>query len=139
MQDFTKYGYMVRQLDNQTLEVIEDVIVSPPTAGRYEKIKNKLIKRLSASQEQRLRQLESQPSTDLIKSLWLNRHPTTLQAILAVSTETSLDKLDELADKINKSTPRRQVASVSSSNSELKIIRKQPPELDVQVASLTHF
>ncbi|KAF2890670.1 hypothetical protein ILUMI_15503, partial [Ignelater luminosus] len=130
-----------------TLEVIEDVIVSPPTAARYEEIKNELIKRLSASQEQRLRQLlereeigDRTPSTflrrlrslgdntvsdDLIKSLLLNRLPTTLQAILAVSSETSLNKLAELAVKINESTPRGQVASVSTSNPELETIRKQ--------------
>ncbi|KAF2903295.1 hypothetical protein ILUMI_02891 [Ignelater luminosus] len=79
--------------DVETPEVIEDVIVSPSTAAKYEKNKNELIKRLSASQEQRLRQLlereeigDRTPSTflrhlkslgdntvsdDLIKSLWL--------------------------------------------------------------------
>lgn len=139
---------------------MKTLLLSPPATGKYDKIKLELIKRLSATHEQRLRQLlereeigDRTPSTflrhlrslgaatipdDLIKPLWLNRLPSTIQAILTVSIDTSLDKLAELADKINESTPRGQVTAISPSNAELDVIRKQLQELSAQIVGILY-
>ncbi|KAF2905626.1 hypothetical protein ILUMI_00546 [Ignelater luminosus] len=71
---FKVSNYVLQQLDNQYLEEIENVVISPPVAGRCDKIKNELIKRLSASQEQRLTQLlEREETLYRIASTFLSR------------------------------------------------------------------
>ena len=49
--DATKFYYVIAQLDHQYAAEVEDVIISPPTLGKYEKLKSELIKRLSATRE----------------------------------------------------------------------------------------
>jgi hypothetical protein len=56
-QDATKFYYVISHLENKYAAEVEDVITNPPPTGRYEKIKAELIKRLSRSEEQRVRQL----------------------------------------------------------------------------------
>lgn len=55
VQDATRYHYVVGNLDNKYADVVVDVINNPPAEGMYDKIKTELIKRLSASKEQKLR------------------------------------------------------------------------------------
>jgi len=56
-QDTTKFYYVISHLENKYAAEVEDVITNPPPTGRYRKIKAELIRRLSLSEEQRVRQL----------------------------------------------------------------------------------
>jgi hypothetical protein len=56
-QDATKFYYVISHLENKYAAEVEDVITNPPPTGRYEKIKAQLIRRLSLSEDQRVRQL----------------------------------------------------------------------------------
>jgi hypothetical protein len=56
-QDATKFYYFISQLDNKYAAEVEDVITNPPTTGRYDRIKSEVIRRLSLSEEQHVRQL----------------------------------------------------------------------------------
>lgn len=142
------------QLDNKTAEVVEDVIKTPSATNKYEKMKEELIKRLSTSQEQRIKRLleheeigDKTPSQFLrhlrnlagvtvpdnfLQTLWANRLPSPMQAILATQTGASLEKIAELADKINKTSPALHVAQVSTS-SKVGQLR----ELKLSIAELT--
>jgi hypothetical protein len=51
--DATKFHYVLSQLDHQYAAEVKDIIISPPAANKYEKLKSELIKRLSASREER--------------------------------------------------------------------------------------
>jgi hypothetical protein len=55
--DLTKFHYVIGQLDHQFATEVEDIIVNPPTSNKYEKLKYELIKRLSASRENKVKQL----------------------------------------------------------------------------------
>lgn len=126
--DQTKFDYVVAQLDTRVIGEVEDIILQPPPQDKYGRLKAELIRRLSTSEEQRVRQLVSdeelgdrRPSqflrhlrslagtalTDenLLRQLWMRRLPQHLQAILAAQSELSLSKIAELADKILEVSP----------------------------------
>ncbi|KAJ8964142.1 hypothetical protein NQ317_012115 [Molorchus minor] len=139
-QDSTKFGYVVGHLDRRQMEEVEDIISNPPAERKYEAIKGELIKRLSDASSQRVRKLlESEELGDrtpsqflqhlrqlagknvpdeFIKTPWMNRLPTSTQRVLAVSTEQSLTRLAELADRVHEIDPGRNRVSQVSENTE---------------------
>ena len=56
-QDATEFYYVISQLDNKYAAEVEDVITIPPPTCHYDRIIAELIRRLSLSEEQRVRQL----------------------------------------------------------------------------------
>ncbi|XP_063220629.1 uncharacterized protein LOC134530031 [Bacillus rossius redtenbacheri] len=134
--DETKFNYVAGNLDCKYATEVRDILVQPPTEDKYGRLKSELIKRLSASQERKTKQLleheevgDRRPSQflrhlrslagtvvpdDLLKSLWLGRLPPPTQAILATQTNSSLDSLAELADAIADTNPRPQMAEAAS-------------------------
>jgi len=57
IQDATKYGYVLLQLKAKYAKEIKNVVANPPESNKYQTFKQALTQRLSASQEQRIRQL----------------------------------------------------------------------------------
>lgn len=135
--DTTKFYYVLSQLEPQHAAEVRDIIVSPPQTGKFEKLRTELIKRLSASQERKIKQLlmheelgDRKPSqflrhlkllagatvpNDFIRTIWASRLPTNLQTIVASQTSIELEGLAELADRINDIVPATgQVASTSA-------------------------
>ena len=55
----TKFIYVVSQLNQQQAAEVEDIITSPPDQNPYDRLKAGLVRRLSTSREQRVRQLLS--------------------------------------------------------------------------------
>ncbi|KHJ40519.1 hypothetical protein D918_09409 [Trichuris suis] len=53
----TKFAYVVSQLESRYAPEVEDVIVNPPPTDAYPRLRNELIRRVSLSEEQRVRQL----------------------------------------------------------------------------------
>ncbi|XP_050512887.1 uncharacterized protein LOC126888580 [Diabrotica virgifera virgifera] len=135
--DATKFNYIVANLDTAYILEVRDIIVSPLATERYAKLKSELIKRLSASQQQKikrlleheelgdrrpsqfLRHLQSLAGTtvpdNIVRSLWLGRLPASTQAILATQAKASLDAVAELADTISEAiAPRAQISEASN-------------------------
>lgn len=161
--DTTKYNYVVGHLDQRLAGEVEDLITNPPAEGKYEKLKELLIQRLSVSQEKRVRQLLSdeelgdrKPSqflrhlrslagstlTDdnIIRQLWLRRLPHQAQAILAAQADLNLDKVSELADKIVELAPAPAVVcstSTSATTLSMATLAQQLQEVSNQVAALS--
>lgn len=120
--DETKFHHIVANLDPQVAEEVGDIIDSPPSRGKYEKIKAELIARLSASAEQQIRRLlegeemgDRRPSQFLrhlrglagtavsdtiLRSLWMGRLPTHAQTILTLDDDMPLEKVAQKADKV---------------------------------------
>lgn len=121
--DTTMYCHLLSQIDSKLATEVEDIVTNPPKDGKYQLLKETIIKRVSVSKEQRVRQLlsieelgDKKPSqflrhlrslagtllTDdnLLRELWLRRLPSHVQAILAAQAELGLDKVSELADNI---------------------------------------
>ncbi|KAJ0178021.1 hypothetical protein K1T71_006894 [Dendrolimus kikuchii] len=125
--DNTKFYYVLSQLEPQHTAEVRDIIVLPPATGRYEKLKAELIRRLSASQERKIKQLlthaelgDRKPSQflrhlqylaganapgDFIRTIWTSRLPTNLQTIVASHGNMDLEELAQLADQINDIVP----------------------------------
>uniref|UniRef100_A0A6P7GZW4 Uncharacterized protein LOC114349052 n=1 Tax=Diabrotica virgifera virgifera TaxID=50390 RepID=A0A6P7GZW4_DIAVI len=114
--DATKFNYIVVNLETAYISEVRDIIVSPPATERYVKLKSsELIKRLSASQQQKIKRLlehqelgDRRPSQflqhlqslagttvpdNIVSSLWLSRLPSSTQAILPTQAKASLDQL----------------------------------------------
>lgn len=119
--DTTKYHTVVGNIETEVLSQVSDIIVSPPTSHAYDALKKRLIEVFSESEERKLKKLlqdidlgDKRPSvllrqmkdlageriaSQLLQSLWLQRLPSQMQAILAAS-EDDLPKLAIMADKI---------------------------------------
>ncbi|KAL0860717.1 hypothetical protein ABMA27_010054 [Loxostege sticticalis] len=160
-KDDTKFYYLVAQLDHQYAKEVKDIITSPPATDKYEKLKTELIKRLSASQEKRIKQLlvhedlgdrkpsqflrhlsslaGSSVSSDFLLTLWSSRLPQNIQTVIASQMDLSKEKLGELADKVYEIAPTvPQVASTSTAPASLhNDMAHQISELTRQVAMLT--
>ncbi|XP_064469742.1 uncharacterized protein LOC135384471 [Ornithodoros turicata] len=109
---------------------IRDIVINPPSSNPYDKLKEQLIKRLSESQQQRLRQLltteelgdrtptqflrrmyqllgdeSSALDESILKELFPQRLPQTVRMILSASASVPLRELSELVDRIMEATP----------------------------------
>lgn len=140
--DDTKYYYVLQALDDESLSEVCDILRNPPTTGRYAVLKSRLIKSFEDSAERKLRTLlgdldlgERRPSQllrrmrdlaqnniadEALKSLWLQRLPSQVQAILSASPQP-LDELAQLADRIHEViTPTASgITSVSAQSADL--------------------
>ncbi|XP_063621492.1 uncharacterized protein LOC134793751 [Cydia splendana] len=159
--DQTKFNYVISHLDQQHCKDVKDLIVSPPAENKYKKLKEELIKRLSASKDKKVKQLlmheelgDRKPSQflrhlrglggptlaeDLLLSIWRSRLPNNIQTVIAVQPDASLDVLADLADKVQDIAPSTpQVASTSSEfpGSSLGELKTEIAELRKQMESL---
>ncbi|XP_050066614.1 uncharacterized protein LOC126555777 [Aphis gossypii] len=120
--DSTKFGYVVGALPPKYAVEVKDIIMAPPSENRYVKIKQELVKRLSASQEEKTRQLlervemgDRKPSQflrhlqsladtsipeTLLKTLWMGRLPKSIQVALAIVKDCKLEDLAAHADNM---------------------------------------
>ncbi|XP_033231558.1 uncharacterized protein LOC117182579 [Belonocnema kinseyi] len=137
----TKFSYVAGHLEPKYAAEVRDILTNPPSQNRYVKLKTELIKRLSESQENKVKRLleheeigDRKPSQilrhlrsyagsivsdEVLRPLWLSRLPSTIQAILASRSQSPLDDMAELADAIAETiTPRGRVAEMQVSNPE---------------------
>ncbi|XP_046976649.1 uncharacterized protein LOC124542809 [Vanessa cardui] len=143
-------------LDIQYAAEVEDVITVPPD---YNRLKAELIKRLSVSRENKVKQLlmheqlgSRKPSQflrhlqhlagpdipeEFLQTIWTSRLPIGIQPIVASQPTLPLDALAELADRVHDiAAPTNQVAATSSS-SPIELLTQQVAELTKQVSALT--
>ncbi|KAG7188080.1 hypothetical protein KM043_015930 [Ampulex compressa] len=145
--ELTKYHHVCANLDSKVADVVMDLLDETPTANSYEKLKTELIQRLSASKEQKVRQLleheelgDRKPSVFLrhlrnlageavaehfLKTMWIGRLPTNVQPVLLGRKKDTLSELAALADSICEIVPQSQVAAVSANDD----LRKEIAEL----------
>ena len=137
--EHTKFSYVVGNLEPKYASEVRDVLTNPPTQNRYTKLKTELIKRLSETQENKVRRLleheeigDRKPSQflrhlrslagtvvpdDVLRPLWLSRLPSEIQAIVATRTQSPLDEMAELADVVAETlAPRGRIAEVQAHN-----------------------
>lgn len=159
--DETKFYYVISQLDHQYAKEVKDIITNPPETDKYIKLKSELIRRLSASQEKKVKQLlvheelgDRKPSqflrhlsdlagpavpAEFLKTVWSSRLPHNIQTVVALQMDLPLEKLGELADKVHEIAPTSlQVASTAStSKGSSNDLEKQISALTRQVEYLT--
>ena len=149
----TKFSYVVAHLQEFHAAEVEDIINEPPAEEPYSTIKSELIRRMSLSEEKRVRQLileeelgDRKPSQflrhlrslagnivhdSLLKTLWMQRLPTHVQAILQTQSDLAIDKLATTADKIFEVQPTS-TSSVNALSDSFQLQEK----LDAMAAQL---
>ncbi|XP_063991150.1 uncharacterized protein LOC135169783 [Diachasmimorpha longicaudata] len=118
----TKFGHICGKLSRSRYATdVRDIILNPPADNPYTYLKTELIKRLSSSQEEKIRMLlesaeigDMRPSQilrhlkslagpsfpdDALRTLWVTRLPADVQVLLATQRKASLDDAADLADK----------------------------------------
>lgn len=121
--DENKFCLVVAQLEKTDVEQISDIIMSPPNTGRYEQIKKRLLSVYEESENKQLQRLlnevelgDQRPSQllrrmrelarnkfpdETLRMLWMSHLPSSTRAVLSVSTESNLDSLAAMADKMD--------------------------------------
>lgn len=154
--DATKYSYIAGNLEAQYAAEVRDVLTNPPAINRYEKLKTELIRRLSTSQETKTRRLLEQeeigdrkPSqflrhlqalagttvpNQLLRSIWSNRLPANVQAILATQRNATSEDAADLADAIMATAPT-QINEVRKSTTDdtLQTLINEIAQLKTQI------
>lgn len=157
-QDETQYLHVLSNLNFKEIALVADIIDQPPDSDKYKAIKQTLIDRLSPTEEQNLRRLlEAEPLGDrkpsdllrsmrtlaapssmpenLVRSLWLQRLPTHVQAIIRGQPETPLDTTAKLADAIVQ-TFEQHAPSIPSYPSVAQTTSPGPSTLEQRLGSL---
>ena len=123
---------MVSQLNQQQAADVEDIITSSPEQELFERLNAVLVRRLSTSRKQRLRQLLSHEEMgdrevwildpdvleEFLRTIWPSPFRTHVQGILAVQTISSVISATYLADRISKVTRLPTTASITTSSSD---------------------
>lgn len=157
-KDDTKYAYVLSHIETKHAKEIKDVITNPPATGKYETIKKALIQRLSISQEQQMWQLlehkemgDRRPSQflrhlqalahtaipeQLLRTIWMGRLPSQLQAILATRTADNLTEVAEQADRVHEVTCRAAAVASVQPTTTGPTLEEQIKQLTKQVADL---
>lgn len=160
--DDARYEHVIGQLDCRFASEVEDIITNPPQTNRYETLKTELIRRLSLSQDERVKKLllqeelgDRKPTQflrhlralagtgcvdeNMLRTLFMQRLPPHVQQILKTQTALTLNDLAVMADGICEvnalSTPT--VAAVTSTDTAIRNLTQRFDELARQVASLT--
>ncbi|CAE1319646.1 unnamed protein product [Acanthosepion pharaonis] len=132
----TRYCYLVEKLPADIVEEVMDLLENVPDDNPYDRLKEAILKRTGASNEAMLRNLftqvelgdrtpsqllrhmrtllgDNKMSENIMRSLWLDKLPTTTTQILASMTEeTQTEKLADIADRIHESFQSRRVNSI---------------------------
>lgn len=151
--DNTKYYTLFGNLDLNIIKKVEEIVDNPPATGKYELLKAEIIKRLSASQQQKIMQLLSHEElgdrklsaflrhlqdlagpgmpNDFLRTIWTSRLPVYLQTIVAQQSERPLEAVAELVDRVAEIIPGNpamaQVTSATSSSASnlTELIRQE--------------
>ncbi|XP_064462671.1 uncharacterized protein LOC135373388 [Ornithodoros turicata] len=121
----TRFYHVISALSPAAAEEVQDLIISPPTQNAYDQLKSALLKRTSASDHDRLRQLLSaqelgdrrptqllrrmkqllgddapQAGDKFLRQLFMQRLPNNVQMVLAAAANLPIDELATLADAV---------------------------------------
>ncbi|XP_064485975.1 uncharacterized protein LOC135398503 [Ornithodoros turicata] len=124
VSQLTKFHYVVFALSPNEAAEVRDIIMTPPTSGPYDGLKEELIRRTTASEERRLQQLitseelgDRKPSqllrrmqqllgdratsldASIVGELFLQRLPSNVRLILTSSEGITLQAFAQLAEK----------------------------------------
>ncbi|UYV62563.1 hypothetical protein LAZ67_2001108 [Cordylochernes scorpioides] len=157
-QESTKFNYLVFQLEPQIVENLWDIIQDSQSYNKYTTAKNRLVSIFKESEEKTLRKLlaglelgdlkptqllrkmrtlktDKEISEKVLQTLWMDKMPEIIKNILVVSEE-GLDKLAEIADKIQEMNPRLQVNGTKNKDPAFEEMTATIASLKEEIATL---
>ncbi|KAJ8043655.1 hypothetical protein HOLleu_10849 [Holothuria leucospilota] len=158
----SKFAYIVSSLQPDVAQEVRDKLLNPPTQNPNDTIKAELIRRTSASEQKRLRQLliskelgdrkptqllrrmhqllgDRQLESSILKQLFVQRLPTNVQLILASLSDTvDIESLATIADKIVEANPTQTpVTCCCCHSTDTVALHELVSKLTLQVQELT--
>ncbi|KYN50445.1 PREDICTED: uncharacterized protein LOC108757329 [Trachymyrmex cornetzi] len=155
--DDTKYRYIVLHLDNTALPFVSDIIANPPPTGKYQALKDRIIRSFDETGESKLRKLirgnelgDDKPSNFLqrlrnlaggqcndsvLRTLFLEQLPENVRSVLAISEVTDLSILASQADRIYEIT-KPTINAIASSNAAQAISSNPIDDLNRRIDAL---
>lgn len=153
-RDQTKFDHVIAQFDPKYLQTVSDIVRNPPETDKYSALKNRLIKEFTDSDQRKLRRLikevelgDDKPSQllkkmkdlaggsisdDAIKSLWIERLPEGVRAVVSIADGDSTQWAKQ-ADKMMEMTKFSSVAAVSGTlNDTIEELRKEIASLKME-------
>lgn len=136
--DLSKYNTVVGSIETKILSQVSDLIMSPPANNKYEALKTLVLERFSDSEHRKIQKLLSQAdlgdrrpsqllnemkllasnngnfSDKALVSIWVQRLPSQMRAIVSASDTDDIRKLAALADKIAEVGDFAHINAVSS-------------------------
>lgn len=156
-RDRSKYNTVVAAIESSVLHQVSDIVLNPPATDLYIALKKRLLDVFVESEQSRLKKLlgeielgEQKPSSllremrslagasisdELLKTLFLQRLPTNIQAILSISSE-GIEKLATMADKIYETSSYKHEEIATMSRSTSTDLQTQIAKLSQQIASM---
>uniref|UniRef100_A0A5S6R653 C2H2-type domain-containing protein n=1 Tax=Trichuris muris TaxID=70415 RepID=A0A5S6R653_TRIMR len=89
-QEATKFAYVVSQLEGRYAAEVEDIITNPPARNAYSHLRNELIRRVSVSTEQRVRQVLTEEMLGERKPSQFLRHLRSFACKASLTRDTLL-------------------------------------------------
>lgn len=142
--DQTKFDHVIASLEPTYVKATADIIRSPPKENKYDEIKRRLIDEYTDSEQRKLRRLlqeielgDDKPSQllrkmknlagsgitdDVIKSLWIQRLPENVRAVVSIADGDSTvwarqaDKMMEITTFSAISSVKQNITAPTSSN-----------------------
>lgn len=159
--DLTKFNSIVGIIESDILSSVSDIVINPPANNKYETIKTRLIKEFANSDNKKIRSLlhdlslgDMKPSSllrkmkelscgkvgdDLLKTLWMQRLPLTIQTVLSTSTD-ALDQLARSADEMFDISENSSVQAIDSdSNKQFNDLVNVVHQLEGKIESLKSY
>lgn len=158
--DEQKYVLLLQQLKEQDLRHITDLLKKPPSSSKYEAVKRRLIATYEETDVQNYekliggQELGDQKPTQLLRRIrdlgtgilteeglrihWMKQMPAHIRTVLAINTETSLDTLAVMADRMLDVAPTAAMAPVSCTDQLESELSRQIAELAAKVDALRH-
>ncbi|XP_028156968.1 uncharacterized protein LOC114350388 [Ostrinia furnacalis] len=163
--DDQKFRYLLQQLQAVDLQHLTDILYNPPATDKYLAVKNRLLAAYDKSDVKNFQKLISglelgdQKPSQLLRKMrelgcgmitdeglkieWLNHLPTQIRVVLSVNTESSLETLAAMADKMAEYTDGPSIAAVTSSTStstaasaQIEVLSKQIEKLSLEIAEI---
>jgi hypothetical protein len=145
--DAARQNLVVTKLSKHAIKQVSDLLLSPPADNRYETLKDRLLKNYEESDTRQtqklLREMElgTQKPSQLLRNMrdlargkildqtliimWNGHLPPAVQAVLAASEVTDMEKLACIADKVMEATRPMEVTEIASTS------RQRPKDDDL--------
>lgn len=139
--DANKYFMAVAKLSKDVIQQVADILANPPETNKFETLKKRLLQIYEESEAKQVRKLvteielgDQKPSQllrrmkdlargkiedETLKILWQGHLPSSVQAVLTVTSTSDLEELAVIADKIMDTHQPAQISEVA---------RSQPPQ-----------
>lgn len=121
-QDETKFKYVIQYAEPEILPHIVPIARKPPATDKYKAVKDRILQTFAETEETRLRRIfqgqnidgkkpshyvqdlknaaRDQVSDAVLRTLLLEQLPDQIRCVLGISTETDIDKLAKMADRM---------------------------------------